>query len=834
MRLRVKLLLLLLPLIIAPLFAMGWIAYGELKKVSEGKLFDAMMASIQHLEAHSTTELETALGNIELFARHTLLKQYVLTTDETERYTLLQGPLLRVFAAFQEAFPEYYEIRVLLPDGYEDLRMTSADVDNLTEDEAQGPLFQALLRAGNQVSSMALRNPDNGEVSLYVAKPLVLRDPALDPIGVPAPLRGYLVITVDLQELESHISQDVVGSAGYLLATTASGAPLLQSERITGTVEIPDDLFRRASDPGTNARPLLTQFNGQGAFVTAAEVLPDMRLFVVLPETEVLQAGYHVALIVAAITLVTVVLTAACLFLALHYLVISPVQRLESLSREIGRGQLDIHNTLDTKDEIGQLASAFQDMAHSLKRSNEQIRYIAYHDTLTGLPNRAMFREYVNHVIADARRGDKQFALLFLDIDDFKRVNDTLGHQAGDRLLREVTERLSQCLRRGDYMARIDSFSEPDELLARLGGDEFVILLPNIKDPHAPGSLARRLIVALAEPVVLDDHEFFISASIGVTLFPSDGEDADELIKNADIAMYHAKEEGKNDYQFYLESMNVLAHERLAMETRLRRALENNELRLHYQPQVDTVSGAIVGLEALLRWHVPEEGFIPPAVFIPVAEETGLILALGEWAINEACRQSSAWQRAGLAAPSISVNVSGVQFGKQDVPRIIRTALEKHGLAARQLEVEITESVIMSQPERAVKELSAIRDLGVDIALDDFGTGYSSFSYLHRFPIDTLKIDRSFVLQMGSKAENTEIVAAIIAMAHILKLRVIAEGIEDLNQYTILSERGCDVIQGYLFSRPLPAEQVPQLLRERVLRLPQPKAATEPVAAGGV
>lgn len=834
MKLRFKLLLLVLPLVVAPLVALGWIASSELRTVSEGKLLESMRSSLQHLETHSSDQLRTALASIELFAKHTLVKKYVLTEDEGERYNLLQGPLLRAFASFQEAFPQYYEIRILLPDGYEDIRLTGADIENVTDEEAENPLFRAMARTPDRVTSMVLRNPDNGQVSLFVGKPLLLRDAAVDPVGTPPSLRGYLAITADMGELEAHTREDPIGETGYLLATDSSGAVVFQSDRISTPLGLPQQVVTQAIGAAPHSPPLLTTVNGQQSLVEARRLLPDLYVFAVLPQTELLAAGRHVAVIVAAITLVTILISGVCLFLALHFLVIRPLQRLETLSKEIGRGQLDVRHNLRSGDEIGELAKAFQDMAHNLRRSNEQIRFIAYHDSLTGLPNRTMFQDYLNHVIADARRNDRQFALLFLDIDDFKRVNDSLGHQAGDQLLQEVTERLSHCLRRSDYVARMDSLGEPDDLLARLGGDEFVILLPDIKDPHGASSLASRLITALAEPLSIDNHEFYISASIGITLYPSDGKDAGELIKNADIAMYHAKEQGKNDYQFYLESMNVMAHERLAMEGKLRKAIDNDELSLHYQPQVDAMSGAIVGLEALLRWQHPEDGPISPGVFIPVAEESGLILAVGEWVINEACRQGSAWRNAGLSTPPVSVNISGIQFGKQDVPRLLRTALSRHNLDPRQIEVEITESAIMSQPERAVKELSAIRDLGVDIALDDFGTGYSSFSYLHRFPIDALKIDRSFVQEIGNKDENTEIVAAIIAMAHILKLRVIAEGIEDLEQYAILSERGCDVIQGYLFSRPLPAEQIPQLLKNRIITAPGREPDTATAAAGSV
>ncbi len=283
--------------------------------------------------------------------------------------------------------------------------------------------------------------------------------------------------------------------------------------------------------------------------------------------------------------------------------------------------------------------------------------------------------------------------------------------------------------------------------------------------------------------------------------------------------MYHAKEQGKNDYHFYLQSMNVLAHERLALENKLRKALDNNELSLFYQPKVDTDSGEIVGLEALLRWNSPTDGAIPPNVFIPVAEETGLILSIGEWVINEACRQTQEWQAAGLPDIQVSVNVSGQQFGKQDLARIVSTALLRNKIAPGLLEVEITESAIMESPDRAVKELTAIKELGVGIALDDFGTGYSSFSYLHRFPIDTLKIDRSFIQTLNNNEQSSELVAAIIAMAHIMHLQVVAEGIETEEQLDVLAKRDCDIIQGFLFSKPVPADQIPALLRRRCLKI---------------
>ena len=818
MKLRSKILLLVIPLIVMPMLVMGWIAYSELNEKSKQKAFAEMHAAIDHLAGHLGLEVETAISNINLFANHILLKKYVLTSDEEERYTLLQTPALRVLASFQEAFPNYYEIRILLTDGYEDLRRTSLPIENLTEEEEQSPLFMAMQQTGDTVSSLISRNPDNGELALFVGKPLILRDPAVDPTGTKRTLRGYLALTIGLDELVSHVSSNVIGKSGYLLATDQQGNTLIRPGAVAVDKTVPRDTLNNIARHSSGGKPLKTILNDQTSYVTGIALLENLHLLAVLPEREITEIRNKLAATVIAIMLTSIVVTSGALFLVLQRLVIGPIHRLGVLSREIGRGNLDIESGLSANDEIGTLGTAFEAMAGSLRKSDEQIRYVAYHDTLTGLPNRAMFQDYLNQVIAQARRNRRQVALLFLDIDDFKRINDTLGHESGDLLLQQISERLANCLRGTDYIARLGGPDMPEEFLARLGGDEFIILLPDISDQHAPGILAHRLIETLSQPFFISDHEFHIGASIGITLFPADGEQGHELIKNADMAMYHAKELGKNNYQYYLQSMNELAHERLSLENKLRRALEDNQLCLHYQPQVDAASGRIVGAEALLRWLDPDQGLIPPGAFIPVAENSGLILPIGEWVIKEACRQAKTWQNAGLEKIVVSVNVSGVQFARQSVPDVIHAALTESGLPPEYLETEITESVIMDQPERAIEQLSAMKDLGVNIALDDFGTGYSSFSYLHRFPIDTLKIDRSFIADICKQAEHAEIVAAIIAMSHILKLRVVAEGIEEEEQLRLLTDRDCDVVQGYLLSRPLPADEMTQLLAKSTLK----------------
>jgi len=443
----------------------------------------------------------------------------------------------------------------------------------------------------------------------------------------------------------------------------------------------------------------------------------------------------------------------------------------------------------------------FSDISRQ-KRDAERIRFLAYYDALTGLPNRTLLADRVAKAIPAARRHSKGLALLFMDLDGFKHINDSLGHMVGDGLLKLVGERLKQQTRSSDT-------------LARFGGDEFVLLLSDVEGPQAVAAVAQRCLNALATPLHIDGHEISVTPSIGISLYPDDGETLEVLVKNADTAMYYAKETGRNHYRFFEAEMNARVTSRAVLGNHLRRALERGELLLHYQPQADIAAGEIVGLEALVRWQHPELGLVSPADFIPVAEEIGLIGAVGDWVLNEACRQAVAWQRAGLPHIPVAVNLSALQLRSPDFLQSVRRALATSALEPHWLEFELTESVLMQQPETAVKTLNGLSELGIRVAIDDFGTGYSSLAYLRRLPIDKLKIDRSFIRDLGIDAEDTVIVSTIIRMAHSLKLRVIAEGVESSEQLATLRAQGCDEIQGYYLSRPLPAEALADFVQER-------------------
>ena len=433
------------------------------------------------------------------------------------------------------------------------------------------------------------------------------------------------------------------------------------------------------------------------------------------------------------------------------------------------------------------------------KVAESHLRHMAHHDSLTDLPNRTLLRDRLQRELARGRRGDRLFALHFLDLDRFKAVNDALGHHLGDRLLQEVGTRLSETVR-------------AEDTVARLGGDEFAILQTEVGNVEEAGQLATRIIDVVTRPFMCDGHEIAISASIGITLHPKDGGDVEELLRNADLAMYRAKEEGRNGYRYFAADMDIHAREAIVLEADLRNALGGDQFVLHYQPQVNLRTGRIVGAEALLRWERPGWGLLRPGEFLPLAEENGLIVAINTWVLREACAQAVVWQKAGLPALRMAVNLSPVQFRKQDVHQLVVQALEDTGLDPELLELELTEGILMQDPEAAAETLRRLRLLGIRFSIDDFGTGYSSLSYVKSFPVDRLKIDQSFVRNLTSDPSDGAIVRAIINLGHSLKLDVLAEGVETAEQLAQLTLERCDEIQGYFISHPLPPNEFRTLM----------------------
>jgi diguanylate cyclase (GGDEF)-like protein/PAS domain S-box-containing protein len=443
------------------------------------------------------------------------------------------------------------------------------------------------------------------------------------------------------------------------------------------------------------------------------------------------------------------------------------------------------------------------------RQAEARVRYLAYYDALTGLPNRQMFLELLPRSLRQARRSKRPLALLFLDLDNFKSINDSLGHSTGDEVLREVADRLSTCVRAADLISR-PGRGNPKLDVFRFGGDEFTLLLVDLEHEQDASLVARRIISTLAKPHMVQGSELFALVSIGIAVFPSDGDDANTLLRNADSAMYQAKLKGKNTFEYYTESLTQISIERMNMEAKLRRAIEHGELQLCYQPKIDAQSGRLAGAEALLRWDSAGSDPMSPKRFIPLAEETGLIVPLGDWVLREACRQLQAWEAVGLPSVTVAINVSPRQFQRCDLYKSVADLLDETGLRPECLELELTESAIMADVERAKLMLRKLSELGIRLSIDDFGTGYSSLSQLKWLPLDAIKIDQSFVRDLPERQGGPALTLAIIAMAHSLGIRVIAEGVETEAQFAFLKEHGCDDVQGFLFS---PAVRAPEFVQ---------------------
>jgi diguanylate cyclase (GGDEF)-like protein len=454
------------------------------------------------------------------------------------------------------------------------------------------------------------------------------------------------------------------------------------------------------------------------------------------------------------------------------------------------------------------IGGRLSEMRLRLRRTNDElsealgtIQKMATHDTLTSLPNRALFNESLVHAIARAARHDTGLALFFLDLDRFKVVNDTLGHGVGDRVLQEAARRLAGSVRASD-------------LVARLGGDEFVLLIEDYRQPSDLSELAAKVLAAFSASIVVDNQELGVSASIGICTYPADGADAQALLSNADIAMYRAKERGRNRFCFYSADLNTLSQERLSLEAGLRHALVRDELEMFYQPKIDFATGRVTGVEALIRWRHPQMGLLLPDKFIPLAEEIGVIVPIGYWTLRRVCERARRWQELGMALP-IAVNLSASQFHEPELVRELAAILKSTGVAPHFLEIEITESMVMRDPDRATRVMEELRAMGVHIAIDDFGTGHSSLGYLKRFPIDRLKVDRSFVRDLPHNGDDVAITRAVIALAHSLKMTVVAEGVEHQDQFDLLRNEGCDEFQGYYCARPLEEDGLMRFLAGR-------------------
>ena len=576
-----------------------------------------------------------------------------------------------------------------------------------------------------------------------------------------------------------------------------------------GNVLSKEESIRKLLTDNAAKSSKLLQWSSNNYLVNKTNITDTLQMVTLTPTVGMEASGEALNNMLFYVAITAGLISLLILHRSVATLVTTPLQRCHTLTHNIINGNFKPVKVMNREDELGQLSKSMETMRQHLQDTSEHIEELAYFDSLTGLPNKVSFIDTIQHLIERSQVSGHQVAILFFDLDNFKHINDGLGHEVGDELLMEVSSRLKECIRSHDVIAPSNHLAlhDADEVIARLGGDEFTLVLSKINSPEEAAKVAARILQKLSKPFVLHDNDVFISASIGISMYPKDGRTPEDLLKNADTAMYAAKASGKNHSRFYDSKMNKPVLERIELEASMRSALDNNEFILYYQPKVPLFGETRFEFETLMRWNHAEKGMISPGLFIPLAEDSGYIQTLGDWAIEQTCRQIEYWNRKGYKNVSVSTNLSPVQLNYGNPLQTIKQALSSFDIRPEQLEIEITESGLMQNEKHAVELLNEIKSLGVRIALDDFGTGYSSLAYLLKFPIDTLKIDRAFIRDIDSHPESLKVLESIIGLAKSLNLHVVAEGVETKEQLELLQQRECNYIQGFYFARPTEPKQ---------------------------
>ncbi len=545
---------------------------------------------------------------------------------------------------------------------------------------------------------------------------------------------------------------------------------------------------------------------GAGAFWYYTSIKTNSTLSTAAP----LETAIDFALFSSLTTFCAIFLALLIVRIYINRLFLQRMDKVKDIMQEIGEnggGTEDI--TTQESDEIGEIYHSLETMKRKLEISHKSMKRLAYFDKLTGLPNRASLQQELSASLSAAKRKNEHFAVIFLDLDNFKEVNDSLGHKVGDLLLIEVSNRIKKQLRGSDYIVR-EELGELDtgkSLLARLAGDEFTLLINEIDGPNAASKVAQRILDGLAHPFILDQNEISVGASMGIAIYPQDGVEADELLKNADLAMFEAKNNGKNNFEFFTKAMSAIAFQRLSMENSIRKALDKQEFVLYFHPRIALDNESIAGFEALIRWNSPDLGLVLPSQFIPIAEESILICEIGYWVIDNACQHIKYWKENGYPDIKVSINLSSMQIYKGDTYNMLKTIMSLYNIEGRHLEIEVTESHILDNEDISIGFLNKLRSLGITVALDDFGTGYSSLRYLQKLPIDVLKIDRGFIADMEENQSTLQLLKSIFDIANSLGIVTVASGVENYKQINVIKDLQCDFVQGYYYSQPLPAEE---------------------------
>jgi len=814
MKLKYKLPLFFIPLICLPLLVVAALSYVELRQLAETQARQQLNTLLNQYSRQVRDAINSAETHASYISNDALLHRYLLTEDENDRYSLIQRPLYDRLLRMQSVSPEHGRIAILLADGSIDLEVVS-ETDGLRQVSINSPLpdWRSLQKAVDKPAFY--RDSTSGKVSLFTVRNIYLRDPfkVKDVTGAAENFSGALVLITDIFSQVTPLDDGLWQNRGALLFTDSQGQIL--NSIINNSLTEPDESWLTPNKEGADSQPV--QLSSGHYRLYQKQIHNQLWLQALVPEESMVLSGQIVAGNVISVSVIASLLAIPLLLFLLNSQILTPVRQLTSAFVRLGKQEEEIQVVVAQDDELGELSQLFNRTSIELHRSHQQIRSLAFSDSLTGLPNRFMFMKNLKQAMDRANKHNQRMALLFLDLDRFKQINDSMGHNTGDALLQQVALILQRNLRQHDLVTRSN-----DELaalkesnLARLGGDEFTILLQNISSPEEARLIAERIITALSEPIEVNDQQLNTGASIGISLFPQHGSNSEELIRHADIAMYQAKRADDTNYRFFSEQ-NIDSEEEKQIEKRLYRAVKAGELTVSYQPILDQRSLKTVAIEALLRWEDKQLGPIEPGIFVPIAERCGLISLVSDHVMSIALSQLKAWHDSGMDNLKLSLNIATAQLQDRHFIDKICAALQHHQLPVDSIWLEVKEAQLLSENSQVRDNTKALRDAGFIMALDDYGTGFSSVSALKDKPASILKVDHSLVCELETNDKQQSLVAAILLMAKTLNLKVIIEGVENEEQLVLLTELGADMLQGYLFSAPLSAEDLSRLLNNQL------------------
>ncbi len=790
-------------MIILPLLAIGLLSLIYLKGVSQRLTIVQLESSLQQLASDSVSRLNNASSNASVLSASGMFEGYLNNDIES----IDQAAVTEKLEMIAKSFPSYTDISVFGRQG----ALIGSVSDMFNASDYQKNFIQHMIEARLDHHEAVRLSEGDRSIDYLVAHAIKQKNENDQFIKNRTDTVGFLFFSVGVGFLNELMSESAEKQGIEYFLTNKNGE-VLSSANNQNKNQWYTDLSQQLRQVILSRSSAINQYGkGADAFYGGYKRLTqNLYLLGLVTEKDLNKSSdsmknYLFWFVVFVFLCAFVLLNAQ-----INVLLVNPINLLRKLVIHFTKGEYDQDISILGSDELNLLASDFHTLSHGLAKSTETVKNLAYYDELTGLPNRITFNLNLDKVLKHCERSNTVMGLLFIDLDNFKYVNDVYGHQVGDELLQETAVRLESCLRSVDIVSRkVESGTDwNNDLVVRLGGDEFTIILTGIEQAHQASMVAQRIVEVLSQSFELAGTEVSVGASIGIAMYPVDGTSSDSLIKSADLAMYEAKQRGRNNYQFFTKALNEAVAMRLEIESSLRSAIKNNEFFLNYQPKVRVQNGEVVGVEALLRWRHPIKGVLHPANFITVAEDTGLIVDIGKIVFNLACSQLRRWNDEGLGHLKIAINLSALQLLHGSIVGDFNAALKTHQVSAENLEVEVTESVLMTDERNCVDFLNQFKALGVDVSLDDFGTGYASLTYIRKFPIDLIKIDRSLTINIEENEESRIIVVAILELAKALSLKVVVEGIETFGQLEVISRMPCDYVQGFYFSKPVEASDL--------------------------